>query len=184
MKKKLILSFIISLLKKIKHELKQYNNKTKTLTIKIQRMQINPILNVSDYYFDVFMSISEALTGFSVNELQSTGLATDYYTHILGEIELATFTAFLNTSRRILESSSDEEQLVHSIKTIILSAPATKGIADNVITLWYLGTWEGSYVNDRSYKEGLVWNVMHSHPPGAKQPGYKSWAIQPVNSKL
>jgi hypothetical protein len=147
-------------------------------------MEINPILNVSDYYFDVFMSISEALTGFSVNELQSTGLATDYYTYILGQIEAVTFTEFLNISNSVIQSSTNEEQLRKSIQDQILSNPSTKDIANNVISLWYLGTWEGAYVNDLSYKEGLVWNVMHSHPPGAKQPGYKSWGIKPVNSNI
>jgi hypothetical protein len=57
-------------------------------------MVINKILNVDDYYFDVFMSISEALTGFSVNELQATGLAETYYTYILGNLQAATFVEF------------------------------------------------------------------------------------------
>ncbi|WEK70384.1 MAG: hypothetical protein P0Y62_02275 [Candidatus Chryseobacterium colombiense] len=145
-------------------------------------MIINKILNVDDYYYDVFMAISESLTGFSVNELQSTGLAEIYYKHILKKIEAATFIEFLNTSKNVLENSYSQDQLSNAINAEILSDSSTQGIANSIITLWYLGTWEGAYVNDLSYKEGLVWNVMHAHPPGAKQPGYKSWAIKPVNS--
>ncbi|QQV03991.1 MULTISPECIES: hypothetical protein [Chryseobacterium] len=145
-------------------------------------MIINKILNVDDYYYDVFMAISESLTGFSVNELQSTGLAEIYYQYILSQIETATFIEFLNVSKNILESSENKEQLKSAIKAEIISNPSTQGIAQSVITLWYLGTWEGAYVNDRSYKEGLVWTVMHAHPPGAKQPGFKSWETKPVNS--
>jgi len=145
-------------------------------------MIINKILNVDDYYYDVFMAISESLTGFSVNELQSTGLAEIYYQYILSRIETATFIEFLNVSKNVLESSENKEQLKSAIKAEIISNPATQGIAQSVITLWYLGTWEGAYVNDRSYKEGLVWTVMHAHPPGAKQPGFKSWETKPVNS--
>lgn len=145
-------------------------------------MIINKILNVDDYYYDVFMAISEALTGFSVNELQATGLAETYYTHILGKIETATFIEFLNTSKTILENSYSQDQLKNSINAEIIANPSTQDIANSVITLWYLGTWEGAYVNDLSYKEGLVWNVMHAHPPGAKQPGFKSWGVKPVNS--
>ncbi|MFC3157396.1 hypothetical protein SAMN05443633_108102 [Chryseobacterium arachidis] len=145
-------------------------------------MIINKILNVDDYYFDVFMSISESLTGFSVNELQSTGLAEIYYKHILGQIETATFIEFLNISKNVLENSYSQDQLKNAITAEILSNPATQEIAQSVITLWYMGTWEGAYVNDLSYKEGLVWNVMHAHPPGAKQPGFKSWSVKPVNS--
>lgn len=143
---------------------------------------INKILNVDDYYFDVFMSISEALTGFSVNELQSTGLAETYYNYILGNLEAATFVEFLTVSKNVFESSFSEDQLRNTIASDILSDPGMNDMAGKVITMWYLGTWEGSYINDLSYKEGLVWNLMHAHPPGAKQPGYKSWAIKPVNS--
>ncbi|MGI9652014.1 sugar dehydrogenase complex small subunit [Chryseobacterium sp. RLHN22] len=142
----------------------------------------NKILNVDDYYYGVFMTISESLTGFSLNQLLSTGLAEIYYRHILKHIEAATFTEFLNVSKNVIENSQTQEQLSHRISTEILSNVSLQEIAQNVITLWYLGTWEGAYINDLSYKEGLVWNVMHAHPPGAKQPGFKSWGIKPVNS--
>ncbi len=145
-------------------------------------MIIQKIFNVDDYYYDVFMAISESLTGFSVNELQATGLAETYYTHILHQIEAVTFTEFLNISKDILENSTTQNQLNNAISSDILANPATQDIANSIITLWYLGTWEGAYVNDLSYKEGLVWNVMQAHPPGAKQPGFKSWGIKPVNS--
>ncbi|WES99273.1 sugar dehydrogenase complex small subunit [Chryseobacterium arthrosphaerae] len=143
---------------------------------------INKILNVDDYFFDVFMSISEALTGFSLNELQATGLAETYYTHILSHLQAATFVDFLTISKNVFENSFTEEQLRTAIASEIMADSGLNDIAGKIITLWYLGTWEGAYVNDLSYKEGLVWNVMHAHPPGAKQPGYKSWGIKPVNS--
>ena len=153
-----------------------------TLTSNFNEMIINKILNVDDYYFDVFMSISEALTGFSANELQSTGLATDYYTYILKSLEGATFVEFLTISKDILDKANTEDELKNAIKSTIIANSGMNDMAGKLMTLWYLGTWEGAYINDRSYKEGLVWNVMHAHPPGAKQPGYKSWNIQPVNS--
>ena len=143
---------------------------------------INKILNVDDYYFDVFMSISEALTGFTVNELQSTGLAETYYTYVLKSLEAATFVEFLTVYKNILENSSGEEALKNAIQSEIIGNPGMNDIAGKVITMWYLGTWDGAYINDLSYKEGLVWNLMHAHPPGAKQSGYKSWNIKPVNT--
>lgn len=153
-----------------------------TLTSNFNEMIINKILNVDDYYFDVFMSISEALTGFSANELQSTGLATDYYTYILKSLEGPTFVEFLTISKDILDKATTENELKNAITSTIIANSGMNDMAGKLMTLWYLGTWEGAYINDRSYKEGLVWNVMHAHPPGAKQPGYKSWNIQPVNS--
>jgi len=128
------------------------------------------------------MSISEALAGFTVNELQSTGLAEAYYTYVMKSLEAVTFVEFLTVSKNILENSSDEDQLKKAIQSEIIANPRMNDIAGKVITMWYLGTWEGAYINDLSYKEGLVWNLMHSHPPGAKQPGYKSWNIKPVNT--
>ncbi|MEG1035515.1 MAG: hypothetical protein RSN61_15420 [Chryseobacterium sp.] len=145
-------------------------------------MIINKILNVDDYYFDVFMSISEALTGFSASELQSTGLAETYYTHILKSLEGATFVEFLTVSKNVLEKSLTGDDLRNTINSEIMADSGLDEMAGKVITVWYLGTWENAYVNDLSYKEGLVWNVMHAHPPGAKQPGYKSWNIKPVNT--
>ena len=142
----------------------------------------NKILNVDDYYFNVFMSISQALTGFTVNELQSTGLTETYYTYILGNLDAGTFVEFLTVSKNVLEKSFTEDQLKNAIVSEIVMNPGMSDIADKVITLWYLGTWEGAYINDLSYQEGLVWNVMNAHPPGAKQPGYKSWAVEPVSS--
>lgn len=147
-------------------------------------MIITKIQNVDDYYYDVFISISGAITGFPENELLSTGLGETYYQHILESIEQATFLEFLNVSKGILESTYTVEQLNNAIVAELIAPAGMQDILNNVATLWYLGTWEGAYVNDLSYKEGLVWKVFSSHPPGAKQPGYKSWSIKPVNSNV
>ncbi|HWV75575.1 MAG TPA: hypothetical protein VN040_27850 [Pseudosphingobacterium sp.] len=148
----------------------------------INKTIIKKILNVDDYYFNVFMSISESLTGFTVNELQSTGLAEIYYKYILAQMEAPTFIEFLNISKMILENSYSQDTLNHSIVSEIMVDPGMRDMASHIITMWYLGTWEGTYVNGLSYKEGLVWNIMHANPPGAKQPGFKSWSVKPVKS--
>lgn len=144
-------------------------------------MRIKKILNIEDYYYDVFMSISDALTGFSLDELQATGLDDEYYKYVLGSMEAGTFVEFLNVSKSILESSFSEDQLNNAITERLIAAPDMQAITGKVITLWYLGTWDGTYVSSISYTEGLVWKLMGSHPPGAKQPGFKSWSIQPIN---
>lgn len=144
---------------------------------------VNKILNVDDYYFDVFMSVSEAITGFSANELQATGLAETYYTYILGHLDAATFVEFLTVSKNVFESSFTKDQLNNAIGSEIMADPGMNDMAQKIITMWYLGTWEGAYINDLSYKEGLVWNLMHSHPPGAKQQGFASWNTKPVTVK-
>jgi len=147
-------------------------------------MIIKKVINVDDYYFDVFMSVSEAITGFSSSELQSTGLAETYYNHILASMEAATFIEFLSTSKSILDTSFSKSQLNDAIAARLVGNPSLHDITNKVITLWYLGSWDGAYVSDLSYKEGLVWKVMSGHPPGAKQPGFKSWSLKPLTANV
>ncbi len=35
-------------------------------------------------------------------------------------------------------------------------------------------------VSAAAYTEGLLWRAIGAHPPGAKAPGYGSWAVPPV----
>lgn len=145
-------------------------------------MSIRKIRNVDDTYFDVFMSISEALTGFKIYDLQATGLAGIYYQYIGQSISQPTFIEFLNKSKEVFTQSRYVTDI--AIKNSLLSDLEMKKMADKLITLWYNGTWEGVYLNDNSYKEGLIWKAIHSHPPGAKQPGFKSWSINPEKHSL
>jgi hypothetical protein len=69
-------------------------------------------------------------------------------------------------------------------------------VARNVIKLWYAGMWYGlppewtdryganaaaetSTITAASYQEGLLWRAIGANPPGAKAPGYGSWAAPP-----
>ena len=53
--------------------------------------------------------------------------------------------------------------------------------------MWYMGQWAPSVnqatnlaqarnISPNAYVQGLVWNLADTHPPGAKQPGFGSWA--------
>ncbi len=145
-------------------------------------MRINEIININDFYYEVFMSISKALTGFSIEELQSTGLSIEYYNYILNSMESGTFVEFLSVSKSILETSSNEDELKKNITDSLVTAKDMKVITSKIINVWYLGSWNGTYITQLSYTEGLIWKLMESHPPGAKQPGFKSWSVKPFNS--
>ncbi|KPE52506.1 hypothetical protein [Chryseobacterium indologenes] len=120
----------------------------------------NKVLNVDDYYFDVFMSISQALTGFTLNELQSTGLTETYYNYILNHLQAETFIEFLTVSKNVLENSFTENQLKNAIVSEIVMNPGMNDIADKIIILWHLGTWEGIYINEQAYQDGWAVNVI------------------------
>jgi hypothetical protein len=69
-------------------------------------------------------------------------------------------------------------------------------IACNIIKLWYVGIWYqlppawtdafDARPNDVTFMvsasacpEGLLWAAIGAHPPGAKAPGFGSWAAPP-----
>ena len=69
-------------------------------------------------------------------------------------------------------------------------------VARNVVKMWYLGiwyelprSWTDAYgplqhnvtftVSAAAYTEGLLWPSIGANPPGAKAPGYGSWAQPP-----
>ncbi len=131
---------------------------------------------------DRFVELSALLTGFEPAELESTGMVRPY---------LALLTELVGDEivGELLAASTDE--IAHLWKH-----PCHGPLCRNLIVLWYLGQWDqlpmewrtayGAHPDDVSrivsaeaYKEGLVWPVMGSHPPGAKQPGYGSWALPP-----
>jgi hypothetical protein len=69
-------------------------------------------------------------------------------------------------------------------------------IARNVVKLWYAGIWyelprewteafgtrennDTFGVSAAAYTESLLWPAIGANPPGAKGPGYGSWATPP-----
>ena len=86
----------------------------------------------------------------------------------------------------------------------------TEPLVSNIISMWYTATWTAlpsnwwtKYVIDASsgmlmpehkqetfivssegYRNGLIWNAMETHPMGAKQPGWGTWAKPPKNETL
>ena len=142
-----------------------------------------------------FVSLSSALTGFSSPELHGTGMASAYYNVMRSTLSEPLVGRLLQQWSAIehLEGYLREEYLASTI-----FADQTLGpMARNLITLWYLGQWwqmpvawrqlHGANAQDtthvvsaEAYEEGLVWVAMGVHPPGAKQPGYGSWALEPT----
>ncbi|MFI5843020.1 hypothetical protein ACIA8K_25255 [Catenuloplanes sp. NPDC051500] len=122
---------------------------------------------------DDFVSVSAALTGFSVTELQATGLTTHYLA--------------------VLATELGEERVAGLLRTIAgapdpaaLADPEAKECAHALTYLWYVGVWPGRaatggpyVVSPRAYAEGLVWKTFHGAPPGTVAPGFGSWARPP-----
>ncbi|WP_052729117.1 hypothetical protein [Chromobacterium vaccinii] len=141
----------------------------------------------------LFLDISSHLTGFSVTELEATGMSGVYWDTVQYQSAPSTLDGFLNCGRQILKDGRGNEDEIHQMMASQLF-PADKFgcLAQNIINLWYFGQWVPANqklslpmqhnVSPEAYVQGLVWNAAQTHPPGAKQPGFGSWAEKPLGA--
>ena len=112
---------------------------------------------------EAFLSLSVYLTGFERVELLGTGMLEEYYKYVVCKA-----------------GKFDPNALMREVKTSRTLGP----IAKNIIRLWYMGTWRKDPADEvasaQAYQEGLIWKVMRTHPPGAKQPGFGTWSELPL----
>jgi hypothetical protein len=148
---------------------------------------------------DLFLSLSSALTGFTMEELQGTGMLDTYYTTFADIVDSAICARLWDTWYQVIRESAGHgrERLNQLIRADIYTSAEFGPLARNIIGMWYLGNWSqlpaawrsqfGAKASDsdhvisaQAYQQSLVWIVMGSHPAGAKQPGYGSWAQPPA----
>ncbi|HEY2322985.1 MAG TPA: hypothetical protein VGJ82_08980 [Thermoanaerobaculia bacterium] len=143
-----------------------------------------------------FIAVCVALTGFDSVELTGTGIAELYRATLekwVGPVIAAELLAFGT------EPPPDETVVRNGIMSDAKLGP----VARNLIALWYTGLWtplpsewylayqteipnppditnaETYIPSPESYIQGLVWTAAHTHPMGAKQPGFGTWAQEP-----
>lgn len=143
---------------------------------------------------DKFLAFSAEITAFTTFELLGTGMADDYLAAVIDVVGEATVEELLRAWDRVRESGAVTEE---NLRREIFGDEKLGPIARNIIKLWYIGTWyqlpyawTQSFgarekdvtfvVSPAAYVEGLLWPAIGSHPPGAKAPGYGSWANAPV----
>ena len=140
----------------------------------------------------LFLAISVQLTGFTESELTGTGMLDTYYSITLQNNTEDDIKYFFENARAILNAPKrTPESIAAAISEQLIPSSQYGGLAKNIIMLWYTGSLfnmalsgQPNYiVNAESYKQGLMWNAGHTHPPGAKQPGYGSWANPPITVK-
>lgn len=138
-------------------------------------------------YEKIFVELSSYLTGFSVSELEATGLAKDFLPiliPVLGKGELQEMHAQA-------EIISQEGWTINSFRWQLRKP------VQQIIALWYTGKWfpdglpvqpesnsdkpgeEPRRVSIASYREALVWRVIKRNPSGIKWPGWASWEKDP-----
>lgn len=156
--------------------------------------------------FDEFLLLSVDLTAFGETDLLGTGMAHDYLAKVRAACGDEVVTALLDAHRAVRADAGDAasrsrtpldgDLFDRALRHRIFSDDRLGPVARNVIKLWYAGMWyalppewvdrygphtaaQTSTVTAAAYQEGLLWRAIGANPPGAKAPGYGSWAQPP-----
>jgi hypothetical protein len=142
---------------------------------------------------ELFLFISVYLTGFERVELEGTGRVDEYFSTICQESDAENLNFFFAEVVSIqLQAQGNEDQLLALIASNLMPNSSYQTLAKNIIYMWYTGQWAPTVnnpnanlqqvrnVSANAYIQGLMWTAAQTHPPGAKQPGYGSWAYMPL----
>jgi hypothetical protein len=144
-----------------------------------------------------FLGFSTEATGYSAYDLLGTGEAQAY-------LEAADTAVGADLVDRLLDrfeqaaatAARDGVPLAGVLRRELLSDARLGPLARNIAKMWYSGIWFAlprrwvdAYgagernvtltVDANAYVEGLVWPTIGANPPGAKAPGFGSWALPP-----
>lgn len=142
---------------------------------------------------ELFLYISVYLTGFERVELEGTGMVEQYFSTISKESSTENLNYFFSEiDSMVLQAQGNEDKLLALIASNLMPNSSYQGLAKNIIYMWYTGQWAPTVNNPdanlqqvrnisaSAYIQGLMWVAAQTHPPGAKQPGYGSWAQMPL----
>jgi len=121
-------------------------------------------------------------------------MAEAYFNAVLGVVGESIVAELLDAYASLEGTPENERE--SRMRQVIFGDEKLGPIARNVIKLWYIGIWEelphawtetyGAIeknvpfmVSAAAYTEGLLWPAIGANPPGAKAPGYASWALPP-----
>jgi hypothetical protein len=150
---------------------------------------------VTDYaLLQRFLDFSAEVTAFSTLDLYGTGQAESYLSTVMNVVGEKALKELLDAYERVPQT--DPQARAGLLCQDVFSSEKLGPIARNVIKLWYAGVWyrlprewtesfgaqegDGTFVvSPAAYTEGLMWRAIGANPPGAKAPGYGSWAAPP-----
>jgi len=144
-----------------------------------------------------FLAFSAEVTAFTRFELLGTGQAESYLTTTDNIVGAEVVDRLLARHEAVLSSVAPGESTMEDLlRRDILSDPQLGPVARNITKMWFVGIWyelprfwseaygarEGNVtfaVSASAYTEGLLWPAIGANPPGAKAPGFGSWAQPP-----
>ncbi|RSS57178.1 hypothetical protein [Streptomyces sp. WAC01280] len=130
-----------------------------------------------------FVELSSALSGFSVAELEKTGMAGAYAEFVAARVGAAPCIALRTALAGVPPTPELPGPAVAELPSKLAEEPLA--LARSLTHLWYTGCWPGppgsapTVVSARAYAEGLVWRALGGHAPGTGRPGFGSWSEAP-----
>jgi hypothetical protein len=141
-----------------------------------------------------FLAFSAEVTAFTTFQLRGTGLAQDYLSAATDAVGQDVVQQLLDAYDKLRNTEQLERD--ERLRREIFGDEKLGPVARNIIKLWYSGIWYelpsawtdtfGAIeknvtfmVSAAAYTEGLLWVAIGANPPGAKAPGYGSWAAPP-----
>jgi hypothetical protein len=133
-----------------------------------------------------FVGLSAVLTGFNQSiiapSIDPINIKAEYFDKFTSEIP--NYEAILNAYASLKAAGKSDQEIGETI----LENPDFETPCRQLIFLWYSGAWGsvqgGMVVSDllsaKSYTQGLVWQVMQSHPMGDSNYRYGYWAEAPA----
>jgi hypothetical protein len=144
-----------------------------------------------------FLAFSADATAFTRFELQGTGQAQEYLDTVVRIVGATVVDRLLDLhANAAAAAAGDGERKEDLLLRDVLSDPQLGPVARNIVKMWFVGIWYelpkewteafGARPDDvtfmvsgTAYTEGLLWPAIGANPPGAKAPGYGSWASPP-----
>jgi hypothetical protein len=144
-----------------------------------------------------FLIFSAEATAFTVFELRGTGQAQAYLDTTDEIVDPKVLDCLLTRYDDVLAAAAVGPSTTQDLlRRDILSDPLLGPVARNIAKMWFVGVWyelprawteafgarEGNatfVVSAQSYTEGLLWPAIGANPPGARAPGFGSWAQPP-----
>jgi hypothetical protein len=138
---------------------------------------------------DAFLALSAELTGFALIDLEATGCVDEYFEIWRGKVPPDVRATLGRIWATIMaEAGGNPDQAEARVREEIFGATSLAGSAKSLVKMWLLGVWvdpqnpfDQTTVSAQAYRQGLVWAVAGTHPQGAKQPGFGTWAEPPAS---